>query len=86
MKAHIRGYRSYSRNKLSSANLYKTLVGADCEGPFQLGEIQRGSGWTQRCSGTLRQITHALAQFGSMWRWHHASTRAHEQRVSCRRP
>jgi hypothetical protein len=59
MKAHIRCYRSYSRNELWSENLYKTLVGADCEAPFQLGDIQRGNGRTQYGLSILCQITHA---------------------------
>jgi hypothetical protein len=86
MKAHIRGYRSYSRNKLSSENLYKTLVGADCEGPFQLGEIQRGNVGTQHGLSILCQLTNSFAKFSSARRWHHASTRAHEQRISCGGP
>jgi hypothetical protein len=86
MKAHIRCYRSYSRNELRSDNLYKTLVGANCEGPFQLGEIQRGNDGTQHRLSILCQITHAFAELGSVRRCHHASTRAHEQRISCRRP
>jgi hypothetical protein len=86
MKAYIRCYRSYSRNELRSEDLYKPLVGANCESPFQLGEIQRGSDGTQHGLSILCQITHAFAKFGSVRRWHHASTRAHEQRISCRRP
>jgi hypothetical protein len=69
-KAHVRCYRSYRRNELCSENLYEILVGADCEAPFQLGEIQRGNGRTQFGLSILCQITHALAQFGSAWRWH----------------
>ena len=34
MKAYIRCYRSYSRNELRSEDLYKAVVGADCESPF----------------------------------------------------
>jgi hypothetical protein len=49
-------------------NLYKTFVGTDCEAPLQLGESQRGSGRTKHGLGILCQITHALAQFGSVWR------------------
>jgi hypothetical protein len=81
-KAHVRCCRSYRRNELCSGNLYKTLVGADCEAPFQFGEIQRVNGRTQYGLSILCQITHALAQFGSVWRCHQSSTRAHEQRVS----
>jgi hypothetical protein len=86
MKAHVRRYRSYRRNELCSENLYKTLVGTDCEAPFQLGEVKTVDDRTQHGMSILGQLMHSIAQVGSVWSRHHAATRTHKQRVSRRRP
>jgi len=60
--------------------LYKTLVGADCEAPFQFGEIPK----RQRLDAVRFEHPvpdHARARaVRSVCVWHQSSTRAHEQR------